>query len=161
MNKLVFALLVGLVFTACQNTPKVESESTTPASTAAPTAPEAPTAPTMEVIQQASVTVSTGLKRMEDLRKQIDALPDKVKKEKATEIEGMYATLEGMIAKQTKMMKDIQVANTTPNGKEGQFKETDSPETLTTALLQDYTESVARYSKEAQAIEEALGKMKK
>ncbi len=96
---------------------------------------------------------------MEVLRKQVDALPAKVKKEKSAEIEGMYATLEGMIEKQNGMLSEIKTPTTasSPNDMQG-FKGIAGPNA---AQLQDYIESAARYAQEAQGIQEAVQKMAK
>ncbi|MFN0213582.1 MAG: hypothetical protein ACKVT2_04950 [Saprospiraceae bacterium] len=158
MNKLVFSLLIGLLFTACQNTPKTASEAPT---TADPSAlvPEAPEVVTPESVQGATTTLTEGVKMMEELRKQVDALPAKVKKEKADEIAGMYGTLEGMIEKQTGMIEEIK-ASSTPTAasatQENGVSALPSP-----AQMKEYTESAARYAQEAQAIKEALQKLGK
>jgi len=94
---------------------------------------------------------------MEDIRKQVDALPAKVKKEKAAEIEGMYATLEGMIEKQTGMLNEIKVSSTPAKANDSQ--ENGATPIPSPAQMQEYTESAARYVQEAQAIQEALRKI--
>jgi|GEM_PF-1290965 len=159
MNKLVFPLLLGLLFSACQNTPK--SVADTPLVPADPitkgTAAAAPAAVTPEAVEEARTNLMTGVKMMEDIRKQVDALPAKVKKEKAAEIEGMYATLEGMIEKQTGMLNEIKVSSTPAKANDSQ--ENGATPIPSPAQMQEYTESAARYVQEAQAIQEALRKI--
>ncbi len=159
MNKLVFSLLLGLLFSACQNTPK--SAADTPLVPADPitkgAAAAAPEVVSPEAVQEARTNLMTGVKMMEDIRKQVDALPAKVKREKAAEIEGMYGTLEGMIEKQTGMLNELKVSSTPATANDSQ----DNGDTAipSPAQMQEYTESVARYAQEAQAIQEALRKM--
>lgn len=154
MNKLVFAHLLGLLLSACQNTPKNASENTA----TAPAAAAEPAPPSPEGMQEATAKLTTGVKMMEDLRKQVDALPDKVKKEKAAEIAGYYSSLEGMIEKQTGMLNEIKAASPAPSGA-ATTQESVVPSSLNAAQLQDYNESAARYAQEAQAMQEALGKL--
>jgi len=153
MNKLIFTLLACLLFIACQNTPK-SIQVVEEAPSAAPTAPASASA---EAVQQASESLSLGIKTMEDLRKKVDALPAKIKKEKATEIEVFYANFEGMIAKQTGMLNELKAA-TNPAATEG-AQETSDKVAPNTAQLQEINEAVARYAKEAQAMQEAISKM--
>ena len=108
MNKLVFPLFLALFFAACQNTPKTASETPAAGTTAVP-APPALASP--EQVQQASSSLATGVKMAEELRAQMDALPAKIKKEKAKEIAGIYATLEGLMEKQTMMLTEIKAAS--------------------------------------------------
>jgi len=158
MNKLVFSFLLGLLITACQDTPKTESSSFSGAP-AATTPPPAAAEVTPESVTEVSEKLATAVKMMEDLRKQVDALPAKVKKEKSSEIEGMQATLEGMIEKQTGMLNELKTSATTTgpaNDMQGGGAAGPSP-----AQLQDYIESAARYAQEAQNIKEAVQKMGK
>jgi len=156
MNKLVFSLLLGLFFSACQNTPKSAADA--PLIPADPitkgTAAAAPEAISPEAVQQVRTNLMTGVKMMEDLRKQVDALPAKVKKEKAAEIDGMYATLEGMIEKQTGMLNDLTPSTSPKENTQDSGDVIPSPE-----QFKEYTESAARYAQEAQAIQEAVRKM--
>ena len=155
MNKLVFSLLLGLLFTACQNTPKSASD----APITAPTTAVAPEVVTPEAVQDASTTLTEAVKMMEALRKQVDALPAKVKKEKADEIAGMYSTLEGMIEKQTGMINEIKASGTPTTASTSQ--ENGVSALPSPAQMKEYTESAERYAQEAQAIKEALQKMGK
>jgi len=156
MNKIVFSLLLGLFLSACQNTPK--SAADTPLVPADPVtkgaAAAAPEAISPEAVQQVRTNLMTGVKMMEDLRKQLDALPAKVKKEKAAEIDGMYATLEGMIEKQTGMLNDLTPSTSPKENTQDSGDVIPSPE-----QFKEYTESAARYAQEAQAIQEAVRKM--
>ena len=154
MNKLVFALLIGLLFSACQNTPKVASET----SSTKPGAPAAPAPATAEEIQETIINLTTGITMMEGLRKQVDALPAKEKKEKATEVAGIYNDLEGMIEKQMKMLNDLKAAND-PASQSASTQESGAPEGVNAALLLDYSESAARYAKAAQDMQLAISKM--
>ncbi len=108
MNKLFLSLVLCLFFAACQNTPKSASDSPQ----INPPATATPDVVTPEAVQEASAKLVNGVKMMEELRKQVDALPAQVKKEKTAEIEGMYATLEGMIEKQTGMINEIKQSTT-------------------------------------------------
>lgn len=154
MNKIVFALLVGMFFSACQNTPKNASENTT----VAPNTPALPAPATAEDMQEAVINITTGVTMMENLRKQVDALPAKVKKEKATEIDGLYNDLEGMIAKQSKMLNDLK-STMDPASQGGSTQEGGAPEGINAAMLQDYSESAARYAKAAQEMQVAIAKL--
>jgi hypothetical protein len=153
MNKFVCMLLLGLLFSACQDTPKSASE----APTGATNVPAAPATAAPEDLERAATTLSTNVQRMEDLRKQVDAVPDKIRKANTAVIDEMYAGLEGMIEKQTQMINDIKG---TANPME---KSSDSQESGTTTVdvntLKDYTESAERYAKEAKMMEETLAKM--
>lgn len=153
MNKFVCTLLLALLFSACQNTPKSASE----ASTGATNVPTAPAMAAPEDLERAAATLTTNVQRMEDLRKQVDGVPDKIRKANAAVVNEMYAGLEGMIEKQTQMINDIKG---TANPME---KSSDSQESGMTTVdintLKDYTESAERYAKEAKMIEETLAKM--
>ncbi|MBC7778038.1 MAG: hypothetical protein H7246_21580 [Phycisphaerae bacterium] len=158
MNKLVFSLLIGLLLTACQNTPKAAADAPliSPDVTKA-TAPATPTAPLVvspDAVQEVTVNLTTGVKMAEDLRKQVDALPTNVRKANAAEIENMYGTLEGLIVKQTGMLNEIKASNNP--AKASQESGAVGP---SAAQMQEYTESAARYAQDAQAIQEAVRKM--
>jgi uncharacterized coiled-coil DUF342 family protein len=150
MNKIIFALLLGLFVAACQNTPKSASE--TPPTTA--DAPAPPAAASPEEVQSVSSTLTNGVKAFEDLRKQVDGLPAKVKKEKAAEIDGIYSSLEGMIEKQMMMMNEIKAANPTKDN-----TVTDVQQPINTDQLTTYKNAVERYAKEAQTIQAQIGQM--
>ena len=153
MNKLIFSSLFCLIFLACQDTPKSAGENS-PVNTAITTMPEVVTP---EAVQDASSKLSTGVKMMEELRKQVDALPANLKKEKSAEIDGMQASLEGMIEKQTGMLNEIKASTTPVTGSTSQ--ESDFASGPSPVQMKEYTESAARYAQEAQAIQEALQKM--
>lgn len=155
MNKFVFPLLLSLFFIACQNTPKSASENMP----AAPAAPAAPTPAAPEEIQKASGGLTSGIQKMEDLRKQVDALPTSVRKAKVAEIDAIYSTLEGMIEKQTGMLNEIKAADVAASDPKASSQEVSTTTVLTPTQLQDYNESVARYAKEAEAIQAELAKM--
>lgn len=154
MNKIVLPILLSLFFMACQNTPKTASESTATAP-ATPTAP-APAAP--EAIQAVNANLSKNVTMVEDLRKQVDALPSNVRKAKAAEIEVFYAELEGMIEKQTGMLNEIKAA-TTPSDPKSASQDTGVPTEITPAQVQEFNESADRYAKALQSIQEAVAKM--
>ena len=158
MNKLIFSLLLGLLFTSCQNTPKTAADDPKVPATEL-VAPAASIEVTPEAIQEVSSNLASNVKMMESLRKEVDALPAKVKKEKSAEIEGMYATLDGMIEKQNGMLSEIKTPTTAsaPNDMQGS-KGVAGPNA---AELKDYIESAARYAQEAQGIKEAVQKMAK
>ena len=156
MNKLVFALLLGLLITACQNTPKT-AETAAPAPDAAPAAPAAP-AP--EKVAEAATNLSSNVKMMEDLHKQVDALPANVKKQKAAEIDAINADLEGMMEKQNAMLAEIKAAAAGAAAATAGTQESESTQ-ITTATLSEYSESAQRYAKEAQAIQEKLSNLGK
>lgn len=147
--------MLGLVLVACQNSPKNPTENA-PANQAP--LPAAPALASADEIQKATATISSNLQVLEDLRKKIDALPSNVRKEKSAQIEGYYNEIEGMMAKQTKMLSDLKGASM--SGKEASTASEDSPGLggLNTALLKDYNESAARYSKTTQEILDAIEK---
>ncbi|MFN0175556.1 MAG: hypothetical protein ACKVU0_12975 [Saprospiraceae bacterium] len=158
MNKLVFPLLLGLLITACQDTPKTEPSSFSAAPEATP--PPAPAKVTPESVTEVSEKLAAAVKMMEGLRKQVDALPAKVKKEKSAEIEIMQATLEGMIEKQTGMLNELKTSTTTTSSS-NDIQGSGGTAGPSAAQMQDYIESVARYAQEAQNIKEAVQKMGK
>lgn len=151
MNKLVFALLLGLFFTACKDTPKTATDAPVTA-TEVPVVP-APEIASTEVLQQVSTTLTSGLKTFEDLRTQVDKLPAKAKKEKAAEIAGIYSTLEGLMVKQGEMLKRINAANAPPS------EQTDANPGLNVDEVKDYIESAARYSQQVPLMQEAINNM--
>lgn len=155
MNKLFFALILGLFLVACQDTPKNANE--TGSTAPIPTQQEAPAVASPEEMQNATVSISEGIKLMEDIRKQASALPEKVKKEKADEIEGITSSLDGLIEKQSIMLSQIQA--TLNPAATASTQESAAPEGLTPALIKDYTESVVRYRQEAKEYQEALNKL--
>lgn len=155
MKKIAFSLLLGLVLFSCQNTPKTAEN---PANTAETTAATAQATP--EGLQNASTSLAENVKNMEDMRKQVDALPANIKKDKAAEIQAIYANLEGMIEKQTGMMNEINSAIAPDSKYSGASQESAAPAGLSAAQIKDYTESAARYAQETQAMQEALAKMK-
>ena len=158
MNKFIFPLFLGLLFAACQNTPKNAAESTVPA---LPPAPAAPVPASPEDLQQASANLTTGVKMMEELRKQADALPAKLKKEKAAEIAVIYSNIEGMIEKQTGMLNEIKAAAAPASESAGAAQETGVSVALNADQVKDYNDSAASYAKEAQAMQETLNKLTK
>ncbi len=154
MNKLVFSLLLGLVVIACQNTPQNAGGSTAPI----PTQPAAPAAASPEEMQSASTALSGGIKLMEDIRSQASALPEKVKKEKAAEIEGITSSLDGLIEKQSIMLDQIKA--TQNPGATASSQESAAPSGVSAADAKDFIESVARYNLEAKNLQDALDKLK-
>ena len=153
MNKFVCTLLLALLFSACQDTPKSASEP--PAETT--NIPAAPAMAAPEDLERAASTLASNVQRMEDLRKQADAVPDKIRKANTTVMDEMYAALEGMIEKQTQMINDIK-GTANPAEKSSDAQETGST-TVDVNTLKDYTESAERYAQEAKIIEESLAKM--
>jgi hypothetical protein len=64
--------------------------------------------------------------------------------------------MEGMIEKQTRMLREMQAASASPAEK-GASQESDIPAVLPTVdQLNDYKASSERYAKEVQAIQEAI-----
>ena len=155
MNKLVFPFVLLLLITACQNTPKSASDAPVPVAET----PAAPAVVTSEEMQQVSTSLSSGVSKMEDLRKQVDALPAAVKKEKAAEIENFYSELEGMIEKQTMMLNTIKSASEQEGKNASNSQDSEGAAGLNPAEFMDFKESAARYAKSDQEIEAALGKM--
>lgn len=156
MNKLIFSLLLGLLFTACQNTPKSAGDSPM-ADPASSKTPEAPLKITPELVQEVSDNLASGVRKMEELRKQVDALPAQVRKEKSADIDIMYATLEGMIEKQTGMLNEIKVSSAPTAANATQ--ESGGAAGPSADQLKDYIESITRYAEEAKGIQDAVQKM--
>lgn len=147
MNKVIFTLLLGLSFAACQNTPKSASEANTTPTAPAP-APAPTTAP-QESIKEAATNLSNGITMMQELRKQVDALPANVRKAKAKELEAIYSNLESLIEKQTGMLNEIAPAG----GSAAQDAVVDG---VTIDVVKDYNESAQRYAQDVQRIRVAL-----
>ena len=153
MNKLILSLVLGLFITACQNTPKSGSDSPL----INPSTATTPGVASPEMVQEASAKLISGVEMAEALRKQVDELPAKLKKEKSAEIDGMYATLEGLIEKQTGMLNEITASKKL--GTESSDQERASAIDPSPALISDYTESAVRYAQEVQTMQEAVQKM--
>jgi len=153
MNKFVCTLLLAVLFSACQDTPKSASE--TPAETT--NVPAAPAMAAPEDLERAASTLASNVQNMEDLRKQVDAVPDKIRKANAAVVNEMYAGLEGMIEKQTQMINDIK-GTANPTEKSSDSQESGST-TVDVNTLKDYTESAERYAKEAKMMQETLAKL--
>ena len=158
MKKIAILFGLALLMAACKDTPKQASQDTvsTPAPAAAPQAPAAKP----EEIQEAAVNLTTGIKTAEDLRKKVDALPENVRKAKKAEIEGYYSTLEGLIEKQTMMLNEIKGTDN-PQAQQSDAGASAAPQSgpIDEVTLKDYNESVSRYAKDAQQIQEAIDKM--
>ncbi|MDO8367347.1 MAG: hypothetical protein Q7T20_11145, partial [Saprospiraceae bacterium] len=120
-------------------------------------APEAPLKITPELIQEVTDNLASGVKDMEELRKQVDALPAQIKKERSADIDMMYTTLEGMIEKQTGMLNEIKAANTPTAANATQ--ESGGAAGPNADQLKDYIESANRYAEEAKGIQDAVQKM--
>jgi len=151
MNKLIFALLLGLLLAACKDTPKAATDAPVSA-TQAPVVSE-PEIASPEALQQTSTNLTTNLKTLEDFRSKVDNLPAKVKKERATEIAGIYGTVEGLMVKQGEMLKQIK-ASTAPAS-----EQTDVNPAVDVNKLKDYTDAAARYAKDMQLMQEAFDNM--
>ena len=149
MNKVILTLLLGLSFAACQNTPKSASEANTTPTAPAPAPAPAPTTAPQESIKEAATNLSNGITMMQELRKQVDALPANVRKAKAKDLEAIYGTLESLIEKQTGMLNEIAPAG-------GNASQDAAVDGVTTDVVKDYNESAQRYAQEAQKIRAAL-----
>lgn len=158
MNKLVFPILTALLLSACQNTPKSaadtplvspdnKSKADIPATQAAPDLVASAT------VQSIAATFDQAIKTAENLRKQVDALPANVRKEKAADIESMYATLEGLIEKQKGMLNELKTFQKPENAAQ------EGGAGISTSQLKEYSESAARYAQDAQAIQDAVKKL--
>jgi hypothetical protein len=154
MNKILFSLLLCSLFVACQDTPKNTPDTAAPIQEAKPTPPN----PALDM-KTVSDELAGGIKMAEAARKQVDALPDKVKKANAAEIEGFQSTLEGVIEKQTMMLNEVKSAGSP--AATGASSDQAGATALTPAQVQDYHESAFNYAKEVQNILDAVAKMKK
>lgn len=159
MHKLVFSLLFSLLLVACKNTPNPTPDTST-SSPAAPT--EVPVSP--EAMQEAAVNLTTGVKMMEDLRKQLDALPNKIKKEKSADLKEFYNSTEGLIEKQSLMLDqlnavlnpDAKASEDSAGGAIAPISDQVSNTPISSDIVKSYNDAAARYAKEAQRIQEAI-----
>jgi hypothetical protein len=151
MKQVTLLLLLGLLATACQNTPKNASEYAQPEQAGPPPA-------SLEEVQQTAASLSSSIQTLENLRKEVDALPEKVRAAKKAEIETYYSTIEGMLEKQTRMLREMQAATAAPSDKgAAAAQDMDVPAGPPSVdLVNDCKASVERYAKEAQAIQETV-----
>lgn len=142
-------LLLGLLAIACQNTPKNASDN-------AQTEKAGPPPASAEEVGQVVSALTSSIQSLESLRKEVDALPEKIRKEKKAEIEGYYSTMEGLIEKQTQMLNEMKAA-TSNSPQEGAVQEMDVPSGPPSVdIVNDYKASLERYSKEVQAIQQTV-----
>ncbi len=155
MHKFIFALVFGLLLPSCQNTPKNAPDATIPAPLPVPSAPAS-----AEETQQATDNVAKGLKMLEALRNQVDALPSKIKKENQTQIDGIYGSIEGLMTKSNQMLKELTAASKLTNAKvDANASEDSGANPLDAAQVKDYNESAARYAIDIQHVQEDIQKL--
>lgn len=157
MKKIAVLFGFALLIAACKDTPKTLPQEPAPS----PAPAEAPQvqAAKAEDLKVAAVNLNTGIKTAEDLRKKVDQLPDKIRKAKRSEIDDYYATLEGLIEKQTMMLNEINGTTSPTTEQSDAGAVVNRNKVVDEATLKDYTESVERYAKDAQAIQDAIDKM--
>ena len=106
------------------------------------------------------------LDETKNVSKQIDALPEKIKKEKATEIEEMRNMVEAITEKQTYFMQELNASKQAAAPKtesdggssfSGSQSSTGGPDP---ALLKDAAESNTRYQEELKKIQEQIKTLK-
>lgn len=149
MNKLTTAMLCGLFLVACQNTPKNAPENTANAPVLPPPAPR-------ESLKQSSANLEASLKTLLEIREQVDALPDALRKAKRAEIDGLYATIEGLTAKQTSMLNGINATLEPPQKGQSASQESEAPNGVDAAQLADFDASAERYAKEIESMKATI-----
>jgi len=149
MNKLTAALLLGIFLIACQNTPKNAPESTA-------NNPELPPPAPNESLKQSSAKIEASLKTLLEIRDQVDALPDALRKTKTDEINALYATIEGLTEKQTFMLNGIKTTLEPPGKGQSISQESEAPNGVDAAQLADFDASVERYTQEIESMKATI-----
>jgi len=147
MQKLVFSLLLAMFFIACQDTPPGAADAPPPAE---PMAAPVPLPASPEMLKQASKGLNDNMAALKSLQAEVDALPAAVKKAKVAEIEVMNVTIEGIVEKQTQMVKDVQSVLNPGQTDAGASQETGAASSLNEAEAKDIQSSVERYAQDIQ-----------
>lgn len=135
---------------ACQNTPKSAAEAPQPAGTESSASPEA---------LQAAITVAASSRELAlSLRDQLDKLPEPVKSKNKDQIAAFYGELEGMVEKEGMMMGEMK-ATVTPAEKVLGASEDVPSNPINPSVLKDYSESIERYNKTMQEMQEKIKAM--
>lgn len=149
MNKLTASILLGLFLIACQNTPK-----NTPESSA--NVPELPPPAPVESLKQSSAKLEASLKSLSEIRDQVDALPEALRKAKRDEIDNIYATIEGMTEKQTSMLNGIKSTLEPPQKGQSVSQESEAPNGVDVTQLAEFDAATERYTQEIEAMKATL-----
>ncbi|MCC7465268.1 MAG: hypothetical protein IT261_03310 [Saprospiraceae bacterium] len=153
-----FLLSLGfatLMLASCQNTPKTAADATTATETAAPE--QAPVS--MELVEQTVVKLNSGREQALDLRNQVDQLAAGVKAKNKEAIDAIYNDLEGIMAKEGKMIGDLRAL---ANGGEqaANASEDVSSTPVDQNTVKDYSESVDRYNLLLQEVQKKIDALK-
>ena len=166
MKKLTFILFAALAWAACQNSEsdnKAESPESAVSNSLQSANPGQTEAASMEKVLS---DAQASLDETKNVSKQIDALPEKIKKEKATEIEEMRNMVEAITEKQTYFMQELNASKQAAAPKtesdggssfSGSQSSTGGPDP---ALLKDAAESNTRYQEELKKIQEQIKTLK-
>lgn len=161
MKKAFILLTLAISVIACKNDSK--KETTDPAAapgaaTQAATPAPVDLAEAGTVLKEAKVTIE----EIKSLRKQIDALPDNVKKANADNIESLRSTLEGMEEKEAFFIKELDEALTATNapaatdGAGGAGSLAGDVVAGKSAAIQEAAQSLKGYAGELNAIKEQV-----
>lgn len=160
MKKLLFSILLASALAACQNTDSsavnVPADGAAPNQGAAqPAAVQQVEVPKPEKVAGQMKALMTDIKSVSD---QIDALPENVKKSKATEINDMRSLIESLTEKQTMMMQELNAQPAAGSGSDAAASSSSSsiPGSSNAAALQDAAQSVIRYQQDIDQVKEKL-----
>lgn len=156
MKNSLLLLTLAIALFACKNDSKKDAADTAvtpPAATAPATSAPVDLAEAGTVLKEAKVNIE----EIKSLRKQIDALPDNIKKTNADNIENLRSTLEGMEEKEAYFIKELDEAlsaGTTEAGKPGITDGGAAPDK--SPVIQEATQSLKGYSDDLNALREQV-----
>jgi len=152
MKKIFFLFLLPVLAASCKNEPKTNT-------------PIQQTASPENDVEQAKAilnTAKTTLAEMQNLRKQIDALPDAVKSANPTDVENLRGTLEGMEEKETMYIEQLggvlSSAEAAPAGADNPAGDDGAAHT---AVIKECTESLTLLAEEMKVLKEQFDALSK
>jgi ribosomal protein L17 len=161
MNRILILLALVILIMSCKNDSKTEGAS----QITSPNAAAQTATPTALNLQEASVVLEnakTTLENTKNLRKQVDALSDAVKKEKPDEIENVRSTLEGMEEKEAMFIEQLSGALALPLPAGAPTTDEMPGVSLeNVAIIKEATGSLTRYAEELKAIQEQVNSLAK
>ena len=152
MKKLFLFFVLAALATSCKNEPK------TNAPIQQTTSPENDIEQAKAILNSAKMTLA----EMQNLRKQIDALPDAVKNANPTDVENLRGTLEGMEEKETMYIEQLggvlSSAEAAPTGADNPAGDDGAAHS---AVIKESTESLVRMAEEMKVLKEQFDALSK
>ena len=156
MKKILFSCLAVLAFAACQN-----SESSAPNASDATSKDASKPAQNAEMFQPEKVAgrIQASLDDIKNISGELDALPDKVKKAKATEIAEIRNMVEALTEKQTALIQELN-APAQPGAGGAGASSIVAGASSNAAAVENAVESMSRYQKDVEQMKAQLQALK-